>query len=94
MLAHFAENMHFLPAFSSSLLYGYALDNQTGHGRGRDLCTRSIFSSIFQEWYGRLMYNTSTKGLAFRVRQLGVQRRLSLVCAGCKSYYSSHKYAG
>ena len=42
--AHFAGNKRFLPAFPSSLLSGYALDNQTGNGRGRDLGTRSIFS--------------------------------------------------
>ena len=34
----------FLPAFPSPLLSGYALDKQTGHGRGRDLVTISIFS--------------------------------------------------
>ena len=42
--AHFAGNERFLPAFPSSLLSGYALDDQTGHGRGRDLGARSIFS--------------------------------------------------
>ena len=34
----------FLPVFPSPLLSGYALDKQTGHGRGRDLGTMSIFS--------------------------------------------------
>ena len=41
---HFAENECLLLAFSSSLLSGYAHDDQTGHGRGRDFGTRSIFS--------------------------------------------------
>ena len=41
---HFARNERFLPAFPSPLLSGYALDKQTGHGRGRDLVTISIFS--------------------------------------------------
>ena len=42
--AHFAGNERFLPAFPSSLLSGYALDNQTGYGHVRDLGSRSIFS--------------------------------------------------
>ena len=33
-----------IPACLSLLLSGYALNRQTGHGRGRDLGTRSIFS--------------------------------------------------
>ena len=41
---HFAGNERFLPEFPSSLLSGYALNTQTGHGRERDLGTRSIFS--------------------------------------------------
>ena len=31
--AHFAGNERFLPAFPCSLLSGYALNKQTGHGR-------------------------------------------------------------
>ena len=42
--AHFAGNERFLPEFPSSLLSGYALNKQTGHGRGKNLGTRSIFS--------------------------------------------------
>ena len=42
--AHFAGNERFLPAFPSSLLSGHALNKKTGHGRGRDLGARSIFS--------------------------------------------------
>ena len=38
------RNERFLPEFPSSLLSGYALNTQTGHGRERDLGTRSIFS--------------------------------------------------
>ena len=30
---HFAGNERFLPAFPSSVLSGYALNKQTGHGR-------------------------------------------------------------
>ena len=41
---NFAENELFLLAFPSSLRSNYALNEQTGHGRGRDLDTRSIFS--------------------------------------------------
>ena len=44
LLEHFAGDERFLLAFPSSLLSGYALNNQTGHGRGRDLDTRSVFS--------------------------------------------------
>ena len=39
-----AKNERFLPAFPSPLLSGDTLDKQTGHGRGRDLVTISIFS--------------------------------------------------
>lgn len=41
--AHYAENERFL-SFPSSPLSGYSLDDQKGHGCGRDLRTRSIFS--------------------------------------------------
>ena len=50
------RNERFLPEFPSSLLSGYALNTQTGHGRERDL-VRGQFS-LYREWYGRLMYNT------------------------------------
>ena len=40
----FRWNERFLPAFPSSLFSGYALDNQPGHDRRKDLGTRSIFS--------------------------------------------------
>ena len=56
LLEHFAGNERFLPGFPSSLLSGYALNTQTGHGRERNLVTRSIFS--LPQWSGRLMYNT------------------------------------
>ena len=42
--AHFAGNERFLPEFPSSLLSGYALNKQTGQGRGRNFGTRLIFS--------------------------------------------------
>ena len=50
------RNERFLPEFPSSLLSGYSLNTQTGHGRERDL-VRGQFS-LYREWYGRLMYNT------------------------------------
>ena len=40
----FSGNERFLPAFPSSLLSGHALNQKTGHGCGRDLGARSIFS--------------------------------------------------
>ena len=39
--AYFAGNDRFLPEFPSSLLSGYALDEQTGHGRGCTLIDRT-----------------------------------------------------
>ena len=39
---HSAGNERFGSAFPSSLLSGYALNKQTGHGRGRNLGRRSI----------------------------------------------------
>ena len=41
---HFAGNERFHPEFPSSLLSGCTLNKQTGHGRGKNLGTRSIFS--------------------------------------------------
>ena len=41
---HSAGNERFGSAFPSSLLSGYALNKQTGHGRGRNLGRRSIFT--------------------------------------------------
>mgnify|MGYP006891514088 CR=1 FL=1 len=54
---HFTGNERFLLAFPSSLLSGYALNKQTGHGRERDLNIRGQFSP-YREWYGLLIYNT------------------------------------
>ena len=42
--AYFAGNERFVPEFQRSLLSGYALNKQTGHGRGKNLGTRLIFS--------------------------------------------------
>ena len=80
----------FLLAFPSSLLSGYALNKQTGHGRERDLNTRSIFSlprvvrSINIQYLPHPHRDTSP----FRWRNISPCHKFQKKCTRRKQQYS------
>ena len=86
----FTGNERFLLAFPSSLLSGYALNKQTGHGRERDLNTRSIFSlprvvrSINIQYLPHPHRDTSP----FRWRNISPCHKFQKKCTRRKQQYS------